>query len=296
MTQTVWLFPGQGSQRPGMGQDLQTVATPTLQTAQEVLGWSVAQVWAGSADILAQTAYTQPCLYVFSAILVDELKKRGDVPTAVAGHSLGEYVALYAAGVWDFATGLRLVQKRSQLMAQVTEGVMAALMGFDRAELTAAIAHLPEVVLANDNSPDQVVVAGTPAGLQMLKDKVKIKRMVPLPVSGAFHSPWMAAPAAELATLLQDTPFADAHCPVYTNVEPHAPTTSGPVLQQRAIAQMTAPVRWREICQGLAAAGYRQAWEVGPGNVLAGLVKRTTPEIAVQAIDGLAALNDKVMP
>ncbi|MGQ9866599.1 MAG: ACP S-malonyltransferase [Pseudanabaenaceae cyanobacterium] len=295
MTQAVWLFPGQGSQRPGMGEDLQTVGAPILQTAQEILGWSVAEVWAGSAETLAQTAYTQPCLYVFSAILVEELKKQGHQPLAVAGHSLGEYAALYAAGVWDFATGLRLVQKRSQLMAQVTGGAMAALMGFDRGELTAAIAHLPEVVLANDNSPEQVVVAGTPAGLQMLKEKVKIKRMVPLPVSGAFHSPWMAEPAAELATLLQNTPFADADCPVYTNVKPHTPTTAGAVLQQRAIAQMTAPVRWREICQELAAAGYRQAWEVGPGNVLAGLVKRTTPEIAVTAIDSWAALNGKVI-
>ncbi len=296
MTQTVWLFPGQGSQRPGMGQDVQTAGADTLQTAQEILGWSVAEVWAGSADTLAQTEYTQPCLYVLSAILVEELQKQGETPAAVAGHSLGEYAALYAAGVWDFATGLRLVQKRAQLMARVTGGAMAALMGFDRAELTVAIAHLPEVVLANDNSPDQVVVAGTPAGLQRLKEKVKIKRMVPLPVSGAFHSPWMAGPAAELAALLQATPFADARCPVYTNVEPQVPTTSGAVLQQRAIAQMTAPVRWREICQELAAAGYRRAWEVGPGNVLAGLVKRTTPEIAVQGIDGLAALNGKVIP
>ncbi|MFQ3680047.1 MAG: acyltransferase domain-containing protein, partial [Pseudanabaenaceae cyanobacterium] len=198
-------------------------------------------------------------------------------------------------GVWDFATGLRLVQRRSQLMARVTGGAMAALMGFDRAELTAAIAPESEVVLANDNSPDQVVVAGTPAGLQRLKEKVKIKRLVPLPVSGAFHSPWMAGPAAELAALLQDTPFADAQCPVYTNVEPQSPTTAGEVLRQRAIAQMTAPVRWREICQELAAAGYRQAWEVGPGSVLAGLVKRTTPEIAVEAIDGWATLNGKVI-
>jgi len=204
MTKTAWVFPGQGSQAIGMGVDLLDLpfAKVKFEQASQILGWDVLEICQSQDDKLSRTFYTQPCLYVVESILADLLIERGNTPNLVAGHSLGEYVALYAAKVFDFDAGLRLVQRRAELMDNAQGGTMAALIGFDREQLERQIQQTPNVVLANDNSPAQVVISGTPEAVQDVLAQVKVKRAVPLNVSGAFHSPLMAAAAAEFQEVL----------------------------------------------------------------------------------------------
>ncbi len=258
-----------------MGVDLLEIDTAkaTFDRAAEILGWSVGDV-CQDATKLANTIYTQPCLYVVESILVDLLQARGLTPMAVAGHSLGEYVALYTAGVFDFATGLELVKRRAELMEMAAVGGMTALLGFDRLQIEAALADTADVVLANDNSAAQVVISGTPEAIASVLAKIKVKKAIPLKVSGAFHSPLMATAAAEFSELLAPVTFNDARMPVLSNVDP-LPTTDGTELKQRLDRQITGAVRWREICLQLPELGIQQAIEVGPGKVLAGLIGRT---------------------
>ena len=287
MTKNVWIFPGQGSQAVGMGLDLAEVGKDKFDQADQILGWSILEKSQTDATELSKTQFTQPCLYVISAILADILKSKGAKPDVVTGHSLGEYSALYCAGVVDFATGLKLVQQRSLLMSEASGGAMTALIGFDRVQLETAIAQTENVILANDNSADQVVISGTEAAVKSVVEQVKTKRAIPLAVSGAFHSPLMADAAAKFAAIVNSTTFKDAEVPVISNVEPNDATTSGQVLRDRLSQQMTSPVRWREICLYLAAQGYEQAIEVGSGKVLTGLVKRTAPSLALVNVSTL---------
>ena len=163
MTKTAWLFPGQGSQVVGMGKDLIELPEikPTLQQADDILGWSVAEICQSAEDKLSRTLYTQPCLYVVECALADLMKAQGYQPALVAGHSLGEYVALYVAEVFSFSAGLQLVKRRAELMDSASDGMMAALIGFDRDQLRQQIQQTPDVVLANDNNAGQVVISGT---------------------------------------------------------------------------------------------------------------------------------------
>jgi [acyl-carrier-protein] S-malonyltransferase len=209
MTKNVWIFPGQGSQAVGMGLDLAEVGRDKFAKAEQILGWSILEKIQTDTTELAKTEFTQPCLYVISAILADLLKAKGAKPDAVAGHSLGEYSALYCADVFDFATGLELVKQRSLLMAEASGGAMTALIGFNRTELEKAIAATPDVILANDNSAEQVVISGTEAALKSICEQVKSKRAIALAVSGAFHSPLMAEAAAQFAIALEKTIFND---------------------------------------------------------------------------------------
>ncbi len=279
---TAWIFPGQGSQVLGMGVDLLSIdsAKKTVDRAAEILGWSVVDICQNDEVKLANTRYTQPCLYVIESILVDLLKQQGLTPDVVAGHSLGEYVALYTAGVFDFETGLQLVKRRAELMALASEGGMTALLGFDRSQLEAAIADTPDVVIANDNSAAQVVISGTAAGIATVVSQIKVKRAIPLNVSGAFHSPMMATAATEFGHLLAAIDFDDAQIPVLSNVSPIA-TTNGSELKEHLNSQITGSVRWREISLQLPELGIQQAIEVGPGKVLGGLIKRTCEGISV---------------
>lgn len=288
MTKTAWVFPGQGSQSLGMGIDLISLATARekFHQAEEILGWSVVALCQSEAEKLNQTLYTQPCLYTVAAILADVLKDRGYYPDVVAGHSLGEYVALYAAGVFDFATGLSLVKFRSQLMDQAQGGKMVALLGGDRAEIIAAIQEEPEVVLANDNCPGQLVISGTPAGVDAVVSKIKVKKAMPLKVSGAFHSPLMAEAATKFAQALQPVPFTDAQVPLLSNVDP-TPATAAEVLKERLTQQMTGSVRWLEISQQFPKLGINRVVEVGPGKVLTGLIKRTCEGLTLENVGSL---------
>lgn len=292
MTKTAWVFPGQGSQAIGMGADLSELpaAQARFQQAEAILGWSVPEVCQSADDKVSNTLYTQPCLYVIESILVDQLRDRGQQPDVVAGHSLGEYVALYAAGVFEFESGLRLVKRRAELMNAASDGVMAALIGFDREQLDGAIAATPDVVLANDNNAGQVVISGTPDAVDAVLGQVKSKRAVKLNVSGAFHSPLMADAAAEFQTVLDEVTFYTAQVPVLSNVDP-TPVTAGNVLKDRLARQMTGSVRWREISLQLPQEGVDTVVEVGPGKVLTGLIKRTCPDLALVNISSLADLN-----
>ena len=291
MTKTAWVFPGQGSQATGMGADLVDlpVGQAKLAIAEDILGWSVSEVCSSDDAQLSRTLYTQPCLYVIESILVDLLREKGHQPALVAGHSLGEYVALYTTGVFSFEAGLRLVQRRAELMDSTSDGKMAALIGFDREALDQQLQQTPGVVLANDNNAGQVVISGTPEAVAHIMATVKAKRAVPLNVSGAFHSPLMAPAATEFQQVLDSVTFQDAQVPVLSNVEP-LPATDGSVLRDRLSRQMTGSVRWRELSLQLATEGVERVIEVGPGKVLTGLIKRTCGDIALENISSAAEI------
>ncbi|MEN9238886.1 MAG: ACP S-malonyltransferase, partial [Thermostichus sp. DG_1_6_bins_120] len=261
-----WIYPGQGSQAIGMGKDLRDWegAAQKLALAVQLLGWDPLALTEAQIDC---TRYTQPALFMVSALLTDYLYTQGRTPTCTAGHSLGEYSALYAAGVLDFETGLRLVALRGQLMDAVGEGDpaggMAAVIGFDRAKLEHLCEVIPDVAIANDNSSDQVVITGHVDSVKAVCEQLKAKRAVPLKVSGAFHSRFMQAAAERFARALETVHFHTPQVPVYSNCtavasrDPH-------VLKQALLAQMTSPVRWRETVLQMAADGIQQVVEIGP--------------------------------
>jgi [acyl-carrier-protein] S-malonyltransferase len=292
MTKTAWVFPGQGSQAIGMGADLLNlpVAKNRFEQANQILGWDVLEICQSPDDKVSRTLYTQPCLYVVESILADILSERGNTPNLVAGHSLGEYVALYVARVFDFEAGLRLVKRRAELMDNAYGGMMVALIGFDRDQLEQQIQQTPDVVLANDNSPAQVVISGTPEAVQNVLSTIKTKRAVPLKVSGAFHSPLMAQAATEFENVLQSVPFANAQFPVLSNVEP-VPAIEADVLKTRLQRQMTGSVRWREISLQLPQESIDRVVEIGPGKVLTGLIKRMCPDLVLENVASLADLS-----
>lgn len=294
-----WVFPGQGSQKLGMAAPLLDLpgAGERFAQASELLGRDLLAITsgdglehAGEPGDLNDTRNTQPALFVVESLLVDALKAQGRRAQLVAGHSLGELVALYAAGVFDAATGLALMQRRSELMAATGGGAMTALIGFDRAELEALVATTEGVVIANDNSATQVVISGTPEAVAVVSGQVRSKRAVPLAVSGAFHSPFMAGAASAFETLLDQVPFADATIPVLSNTDP-TPATGGAVLKERLRRQMVSGVRWRETMDRFAAEGISTVVEIGPGNVLSGLIKRSLEGVTVAQIAGSGDLG-----
>lgn len=289
MTKTVWVFPGQGSQALNMGMELLEVpcAKAKFSQAEEILGWSVIDICQSNIDTLSRTLYTQPCLYVVESILSDLLSEKGHQPHLVAGHSLGEYTALYAAGVFDWSTGLHLIKRRAEIMDNTSGGLMAALLNFDQEQLAQVIKDTPDVVLANDNSPAQVVISGTPEAVKTVMSQVKAKRALPLKVSGAFHSPFMNAAARQFQEVLDKATFKTAICPVLSNVDPN-PEIDADILKARLSQQMTGSVRWREIALQLPENGIEKVVEIGPGNVLTGLVKRT--------VEGLTLVNIRNLP
>ena len=227
---------------------------------------------------------------MIESLLVDGLKAQGRSADRVAGHSLGELVALYAAGVFDATTGLQLMKTRSELMAAAGGGAMTAVMGFERGELEQLVAATEGVVIANDNSSAQVVLSGSPEAVAAVSGQLKCKRAIPLAVSGAFHSPFMASAAEAFAAVLEAVPFADAAIPVLSNTDP-TPETSGEALKARLRSQMTTGVRWRETMERFSADGIDTAVEIGPGNVLSGLIKRSCEGISTAQISGAADLG-----
>ncbi|WP_414519710.1 ACP S-malonyltransferase [Nostoc sp. PCC 9305] len=291
MTKTAWVFPGQGSQTLGMGMDLLDIpsAKDKLAKAEDILGWSVTEICQTQEEKLSQTLYTQPSLYVVESILADLLRERGHQPDLVAGHSLGEYTALYVAGVFEWSAGLYLVKRRAELMDSSVSGMMAALMNFDREQLEKVISLTSDVVIANDNSSAQVVISGTTEAVQAVMTQVKAKRAVPLKVSGAFHSHLIAPAAAEFQDILESVEFQPAIVPVLSNVEP-IPSIDAEILKQRLNKQMTGSVRWRESCLQLPVNGIERVMEIGPGKVLTGLIKRNSPDLILQNIQSASDL------
>ena len=292
MTKTAWVFPGQGSQAAGMGVDFQEnpVAQKKFDLAENILGWSVLDICQGDETNLSRTLYTQPCLYVIESIIADLLLEKIAAPQLVAGHSLGEYVALYISGVFNFEAGLRLVKKRAELMDTAAGGKMAALMKFDRDQLESLINFNSDVVLANDNSSGQVVISGTPEAVAQVLAEVKAKRKVELNVSGAFHSPLMADASQEFKSVLDEVSFNDAKIPVLSNVQP-IPATKGEDLKRRLVQQMTGSVRWREIMEQFSQQEVTRTIEVGPGKVLTGLLKRACKGMELTTVGTLEQLE-----
>jgi len=291
-----WVFPGQGSQKPGMAAGVLDLpgARERFAAASALLGRDLLAICAGEAtgelSDLNDTRNTQPALFVIESLLVDGLKAQGRSADVVAGHSLGELVALYAAGVFDADTGLQLMKTRSELMAAAGGGAMTAVMGFDRGELDALVAATEGVVIANDNSSAQVVLSGSPEAVAAVSAALPCKRAIPLAVSGAFHSPFMQQAADAFAAELEAVPFADATIPVLSNTDP-SPETSGAALKQRLRTQRTTGVRWRETMDRFSADGIDTAVEIGPGNVLSGLIKRSCEGITTAQISGAADLG-----
>ena len=293
MTKTAWVFPGQGSQVVGMGEDLAKLplGKSLFERAEKILGWSVLDVCGGDEEQLSRTLYTQGCLYTIECIITDLLKEKEFEPQLVAGHSLGEYVALYAAGVFDFETGLALVKRRDELMHEASGGKMVALMKFDRQKLEGIVEKTEGVVLANDNSEQQVVISGIPEAVDVVFNEVKAKKAVTLKVSGAFHSHLMEKAAAEFKEVLDSVDFKAATVPVLSNVEP-IPTTNSDELKDKIRQQMTSSVRWREIMLVLPKEEITHVIEVGPGKVLTGLIKRACPNIILKNVGNLEALSE----
>jgi [acyl-carrier-protein] S-malonyltransferase len=292
-----WLFPGQGSQYVGMMKDLAErfpSARELLDRAEALLGFSIRTIcWEGPEAVLRQTQYTQPALFLHEAILVELLHSR--IPAdAVAGHSLGEYSALFAAGALSFEDALRLVHLRGQLMAEagrLQPGAMAAVIGLEEGrveELCAQLSHDSGVlVAANYNAPGQVVVSGSAELVTAAVDAFRAAgavRVIPLAVSGAFHSPLMEPARQRLAEAIAATPFQTPRIPVYCNVSAE-PVRSAQELRTALIAQLTAPVRWRQTLERMYADGIREFVELGPGKVLQGLVRRTLSDVSVYGID-----------
>ena len=290
---SAWVFPGQGSQKVGMAAAVldRPGARERFEAASTLIGRDLLAICAGEGEgDLNDTRNTQPALFVLESLLVDGLKAQGRSAQLVAGHSAGELVALYAAGVFDADTGLQLIKTRSELMAAAGGGAMTAVMGFDRAQLDELVAATDGVVIANDNSDAQVVISGSPEAVAAVSGQLTCKRAIPLAVSGAFHSPFMAEAAAAFAQVLESVAFVDAQIPVLSNTDP-TPETSAAALKTRLTKQMTTGVRWRETMQRLEAEGIATAVEIGPGNVLSGLIKRSCPGISTAQIAGAGDLG-----
>lgn len=229
-------------------------------------------------------------MYVVESLLADEMFTHYFQPYLVAGHSLGEYVALYVPGVFDFETGLKLVKKRAELMNNVTGGQMAALMGFDQKQLEEELQQTPGVVLANDNNSGQVVISGTPEAVDTLLGKVKTKKAVKLNVSGAFHSPLMESASREFQQILESVEFADDKVLIISNFEPTA-TTDAERIKQRLEQQMTNGVRWRETSLEMEKEGIEKVIEIGRGKVLTGLIKRTCLGLKLVNVNNLQEIG-----
>lgn len=283
-----FVFPGQGAQFVGMGKDLydnSTQAREMFEKANEILGFRITDLmFAGTDEDLRQTKVTQPAIFLHSVILATTLGK-DFTPDMVAGHSLGEFSALVAAGAMSFEDGLVLVSKRAMAMQQACEAepsTMAAILGLDDQVVEEICAGIDEVVVpANYNSPGQLVISGSIKGVEIACEKLKAagaKRALPLKVGGAFHSPLMEPARLELAKAIRETAFNTPICPIYQNVDAK-PVIDPAQIQENLVAQLTSPVRWTQIMLNMIADGAGKFVEVGPGNVLQGLVKKVDNSI-----------------
>ena len=294
-----WLFPGQASQKVGMGKDLfdQTdLGKHYFECANEIMGCDIQSIiFDGPEDTLKQTQYTQPSIYIVSVILGELLKEKGFFPNAVAGHSLGEYSALAVTNAFDFETGLSLVKVRAESMAkagEIQEGTMAAIVGMDDeavTDLCSSYSGNGVVVAANFNSPGQVVISGSPDAVVTVMDSAKesgARMAVQLNVSGAFHSPLMTPAREALAESLDSLEISDSLYPVFTNVDAK-PVTQGNDIKDSLIRQLENPVLWAKSILSMKESGIEFFVEVGPGKVLQGLNKRIDRKTRSQGVETL---------
>ena len=285
-----FVFPGQGAQFVGMGKDLydnNPQAKELFEKANEVLGFRITDLmFEGTEDDLKQTKVTQPAVFLHSVILALTMGEEFN-PDMVAGHSLGEFSALVAAGALPFEQGLKLVEARALAMQKACEAApstMAAIIGLDDAKVEEICATIDGIcVPANYNCPGQVVISGEIAAIEAACEKFKeagARRALPLKVGGAFHSPLMEPARAELAEAIQAADFSAPRCPIYQDVDAK-PHTDPEEIKANLLQQLTAPVRWSHIVANMVADGMTEAEELGPGKVLQGLIGKTSREVAV---------------
>ena len=290
-----YVFPGQGSQFPGMAKKVYETdprAKELLDRANDILGFPITDImFNGTAEDLKATKVTQPAVFLHSVVLAKCLE--GFAPDMVAGHSLGEFSALAAAGAMEFEDALKLVSVRAQAMQKCCEsvpGTMAAIIGLptETVEQLCKECTTGTVIPANYNSEGQIVISGEKAAVEEACEKMKAagaKRALPLAVSGAFHSPLMEPARVELAAAIEATPFMTPVCPVYQNVTAK-PTTDPAEIKENLLKQLTSPVRWTQTVQNMVADGAGYFMEIGPGTVLQGLVRRIAGPAPV--IEGLS--------
>ncbi|MCO4293079.1 ACP S-malonyltransferase [Solitalea sp. MAHUQ-68] len=287
-----YVFPGQGAQFVGMGKELyetSTLAKELFEKANEIIGFRITDVmFSGTDEDLKQTKVTQPAIFLHSVILAKTL---GDSfkPEMVAGHSLGEFSALVANGALAFEDAFKLVIARANAMQKACElqpSTMAAILGLDDKVVEEVCASIDEVVVAaNYNCPGQLVISGSIEGVNKACEKLKeagAKRALVLNVGGAFHSPLMEPARVELEAAINSTAFNTPICPVYQNVNAQ-PTSDPEVIKKNLIAQLTGAVRWTQTVQAMLADGATSFTEVGPGNVLQGLVKKVSKDVATES-------------
>ncbi len=287
-----YVFPGQGAQFVGMGKDLyenSPLAKEMFEKANQILGFRITDLmFAGTDEDLKQTKVTQPAIFLHSVIL-SKVLGNDFKPEMVAGHSLGEFSALVAAGALSFEDGLKLVSARARAMQKACEkepSTMAAVLGLEDEKVEEICNSINEVVVAaNYNCPGQLVISGSMKGIDIACQKLTeagAKRALKLAVGGAFHSPLMEPARQELEAAINSTPFNRPICPIYQNVDAK-PTSDPEVIKKNLIAQLTAPVRWTQTAKNMLADGATSFVEIGPGNVLQGLIKKVDRNVAAES-------------
>lgn len=289
-----YVFPGQGAQFEGMGSDLLqagAVATELMHLADEIMGFKLSEIMAyGTEEELKQTRVTQPAIFVHSVIKA-RLMEHSFKPDAVAGHSLGEFSALTAANALTFEDGLKLVRERSLAMQDAcdkTQGTMAAILGLEDTIIEEICAAIPDIVVpANYNTPGQLVISGTIAGVETAVSKLTeagAKRAVILQVGGAFHSPLMEPARERLARVIEQTHLQTPDCPVYQNVDAR-PHVDANLIKANLIEQLTAPVKWSQTIRQMVDDGANSFTEIGgKGNILKAMIRKMEPTLEVTAL------------